>query len=72
MLNNRVLSRPQWERKLRSVGAIPLEGQTALNSAEWWIVPGRVPFTVPIEEDGSCEFWAIQRICKELRGGWWF
>jgi hypothetical protein len=72
MLLNRPLSRPQWESKLRSLGASPLEGKTALNSAEWWVVPGGIPFTVPVEDDGSCDFWAIQKICRKLRGGGWF
>lgn len=40
-----------------------MEGKGPLNTAEWWI--GEYgPFTVPIDEDGTCEFWALQRVCK--------
>jgi len=65
MLRGRFLSRPQWERKLRDIGAEPLEGQTVLNSGEWWRVPGRYPFVVPTEEDGRAEFWAIHKIVAQ-------
>lgn len=73
MIANRFLSRPQWESKLRKAGAIPLEGAGPLNTAEWWRVPGKSPFTVPIEDDQSCEFWALQRICRLQTGKhlWW-
>lgn len=41
------------ERKLREISAEPLINATSLNTAaEWWRVPGRFPFTVPIELDG--------------------
>lgn len=43
-----------------------MEGKGPLNTAEWWI--GREgPFTVPIEGEDQCEFWALQRIC-DLNG----
>ncbi len=33
-----------------------------LNTAEWWIgING--PFTVPVEGNDQCEFWALHRIC---------
>jgi hypothetical protein len=69
MLGTKFLSRPQWERKLKKIGAEPVQGATALNSAEWWRVPGKLPFVVPVEDDGSCEYWAIQRICKDQGDG---
>lgn len=61
----RHLPREQWEAKLRRMGCRPLEGLGPLNTAEWWIGPRGV-FTVPVEKDGTCEFWAIQRLC-----GWY-
>jgi hypothetical protein len=54
------LPRHQWEEKLRRGGCAPLEGKGRLNTAEWWKGPRGV-FTVPVEEDGTCDFWAIQR-----------
>lgn len=62
----RFLPRPQWEEKLKNLGAGPLAGKTKLNTAEWWHAPGGIPFTVPIEPDGSCDFWAFQRVCQRL------
>ena len=73
MIGRKFLSRPQWEKKLRSIGAVPLEGKGELNTAEWWRLPNKPPFTVPREDDGTCELWAIKRLCRELTGksGWW-
>lgn len=68
MLRGRFLDRPTWERMLRELGAEPLAGTTPLNTAEWWRSPGRPPFTVPVEDDGRCDFWAFRRI-YEAQGG---
>ncbi len=68
MLRDRFLDRPTWERMLRELGAAPLEGNTSLNTAEWWRRPGAPPFTVPVEMDGRCDFWAFRRI-YEAQGG---
>ncbi len=68
MLRGRYLDRPTWERKLRSIGAEPLPGLGHLNTAEWWRRPGHPPFTVPIEDDGKCDYWAFRRIF-ETQGG---
>jgi hypothetical protein len=67
VIANRLLSRNDWETKLRHWGCQPLEGKGLLNTAEWWIGPDRTrgPFTVPIEGDEQCEFWALQRICRD-------
>ncbi|MEO8927305.1 MAG: hypothetical protein ABI306_09090 [Caulobacteraceae bacterium] len=62
----RFLSRSQWEKKLKGLGAAPLAGLTPLNTAEWWRIPGRPPFTVPIEGDGRADFWAIQKLCEQI------
>jgi len=62
------LPRSQWERKLRELGAEPAEGLGKLNTAEWWRIPGRAPFTVPVEDGDVCEFWAIQTLCEQLGG----
>ena len=69
MLFGRYLSRAQWEKKLRAHGAEPLSGKGRLNTAEWWRVPGRAPFTVPIEGAGRAEFWAIQKLCDQINAG---
>lgn len=68
MLRGRFLDRPTWERMLRALGAAPLAGMTPLNTAEWWRRPGQPPFTVPVEDDGSCDFWAFRRV-YEAQGG---
>jgi hypothetical protein len=68
MLRGRFLERSEWEPKLRSLGAAPLEGQSKLNTAEWWKRPNHPPFTVPVEDDGRCDFWAFRRI-YEAQGG---
>jgi len=64
----RFLARSEWEPKLRAIGAEPMAGKTPLNTAEWWRRPGHPPFTVPIERDGQCDFWAFRRI-YEAQGG---
>lgn len=61
------LSRTQWEAKLRRWGCRPLEGKTPLNTAEWWLGPkGDYPFTVPTQNDGTCDFWAIWKLCENF------
>lgn len=62
----RFLPRPQWEDKLKSLGATPLQGLGKLNTSEWWKVAGGFPFTVPVEPDGTCDYWALQKICQRL------
>lgn len=67
MIANRLLTRKEWEAKLRRYGCEPLPGKGPLNTAEWWHRPGNPPFTVPIEDDeGQCEFWAIQRLVDDF------
>lgn len=63
MIRDKFLPRPEWEAKLKRWGCTPLAGLGKLNTAEWWKGPRGV-FTVPIEADGSCDFWAIQRIAE--------
>jgi hypothetical protein len=62
---DKYITRPQWEAKLRRHGCEPLEGKGELNTAEWWKSPKGAPFTVPIEDNGNCEFWALHRICQK-------
>jgi hypothetical protein len=67
VIANRLLSREEWEAKLRRWHCRPLEGKGPLNTAEWWIGSKGGLFTVPIEgEDDRCEFWALQRICRDF------
>ena len=47
------------------MGLRPLEGKGKLNTAEWWVGP-RGLVTIPVEKDGACDFWRLQRIC-----GWY-
>lgn len=68
MIGDRFLKRPQWEKKLREAGAAPLDGLGPLNTAEWWKAPGGAPFTVPVEDDGKADFWAIQKLCERIGG----
>lgn len=68
----KTISRSQWEKKLRSLGCVPLEGKGHLNTAEWWKDPTGYPFTVPVDnEKGDCDYWAVQRICKLLGAEIW-
>lgn len=57
--------RSLWEAKLRRWGCSPLDGKGPLNTAEWWIGKRMLPFTVPVDDDGACEFWALQKICEQ-------
>lgn len=68
MIRTPLLARSEWEAKLRRHGLKPLEGGGPLNATlEWWQAPnGGYPITVPIEKDGSCDFWAIQKICEDI------
>ena len=68
MIRDRFLRRDQWEKRLREIGAEPLEGKGGLNTAEWWHLPVGAPFTVPVEHDGRCDFWALQKLCEDLTG----
>jgi hypothetical protein len=66
MIANRLLSREEWEAKLRRRGCEPFQGKGTLNTAELWKRRDGYPFTVPTEADGSSEFWAIKRLCDDL------
>ena len=68
MIRSRWLDRPEWEAKLREIGAEPLQGRTALNRGEWWRRPGYFAFTVPVDERGRCDFWAFRRLYVEQGG----
>lgn len=69
MIRGRFLCRAEWEKRLRDIGAEPLDGRGALNTAEWWRLPDGIPFTVPVEDDGDrCDFWAVQKLCEQLVG----
>jgi hypothetical protein len=69
MIRGRFLSRGEWERILTDAGAAPLSGKGALNTAEWWRLPGGAPFTVPVEnEAGEADYWAVQTLREQLRG----
>ena len=76
MIAVRFLHRDEWEIRLRDYGCEPLEGKGRLNTAEWWRMPWGTPFTVPIEEDGRCDEWAIHKlildIVKDAPAGWEF
>jgi|GEM_PF-3833449 len=68
MIRGKFLSRSEWEKRLRSIGAEPLGGKGGLNTAEWWRLDGNL-FTVPIEDDGeTCDFWAVQKLCEQMTG----
>lgn len=59
--------RDRWEAELRSYGCAPLEGQTTLNTAEWWRWPwGGYPFTVPVDPEGFVDVWAFQRLLADM------
>jgi hypothetical protein len=66
MIGVRILQRDEWERRLRHYKCEPLAGKGKLNTAEWWKAPWGRPFIVPIESDGCCDEWAIQRLILDL------
>jgi hypothetical protein len=66
MIATRFLHRNEWEARLVGYGCKALKDKGPLNSAEWWQMPWGSPFTVPIEEDGRCDEWAIQRIILDM------
>jgi hypothetical protein len=66
MIGSRFIPRAVWEPKLRALGCVPLEGTGRLNTAEWWRQESGYPFTVPVEQDGSCDFWAFQKLRQQL------
>jgi hypothetical protein len=69
MIVVRFLDRSEWESKLRSYKCEPLVGKGELNSAEWWKAPWGHPFTVPVESDGNCDQWALQRLIADIMRG---
>lgn len=67
MISGRFLTRMQWERKLLRWGCCRLEGKGRLNTAEWWRgANGGYPFTVPVNDDGTCDYWAIWKLCEQF------
>jgi hypothetical protein len=68
MALGKFLPRPKWEKMLRELGAEPDVTLPAISGAEWWRRPGQLPFTVPVEDGGESEFWAIQKTL-EAQGG---
>lgn len=66
MIAVRSLSRDEWEERLKRYRCEPLAGKGALNSAEWWKAPWGHPFTVPVDYDGTCDEWAIERLILDI------
>jgi hypothetical protein len=66
MIAVRRLPRDEWEARLRRYKCKPLLGKGPLNTAEWWQMPWGTPFTVPVEAEGYCDEWAIQRLILDL------
>jgi hypothetical protein len=56
----------QWEKKLRAMGMERREDLGRLNTAEFWGDGTRYPISVPADENGEVEFWAFQRICRQI------
>jgi hypothetical protein len=68
MIAVRFLHREEWEPRLRRHGYKPLDGKGPLNTADWWITPSGRVFTVPCEEGGRCDEWAINKLILDLMG----
>lgn len=68
MISVRFIPRLEWEGELRRYGCEPMEGATALNTAEWWRWPWRpsAPFTVPVEADGSCDLTSWHLLLSDM------
>ena len=63
MIRSRFLDRDEWEAKLKRWGCEPAPKFVSLSTAEIWLGKDGMPFTVPCEDDETCDFWAIQEIC---------
>ncbi len=77
MIAVRLLHRTEWEARLRRrYDCKPLDGKGPLNTAEWWQTPWSHPFTVPVDSEGRCEEWALQRLILDFvkcaPAGWEF
>ncbi len=67
MISARIIGRDVWEKTLIGYGCYPQPGLTPLNTAEWWRWPfPGAPFTVPADEDGNMDHWALQRIIADM------
>ena len=67
MISVRFLQRAEWEARLRERYQCQiLGGKGPLNTAEWWQTPWGHPFTVPVDADGRCEEWALQRLILDF------
>ena len=66
MIALRFLPRENWEPRLRYYRCKSVEGNTALNTAEWWVSEWGFLFTVPVEENGTCHQDAFQRLTADI------
>ena len=66
MIAPRFLPRENWEPRLRYYRCRPLEGNTSLNTAEWWTSEWGFTFTVPVEENSCCHQDALQRLIADI------
>jgi hypothetical protein len=50
------------------MGCEPLAGKGNLNTAEWWRYPWppRLPFTVPVDDQGYADVWGFQLILANI------
>ncbi len=64
----KILSRPQWEHLLRQEGYLPWDGGPLNANLERWQLPQKPPYPVPVEADGSCDYWVIRRLVLTARG----
>jgi hypothetical protein len=68
MIAPRFLPRENWEPRLRYYRCRPFEGNTPLNTAEWWVSEWGFIFTVPVEANGCCHQDALQKLTADIVG----
>jgi hypothetical protein len=66
MIAVRRLSRDEWKERLERYKFRPLDGKGLLNTAEWWQAPWGYPFTVPVEDDDTCDIWALEKLILDV------
>jgi hypothetical protein len=67
MISVRFLHRAEWQARLTDhYGCRPLTGKGKLNTAEWWQTSWGHPFTVPVDAEGRCDEWAVQRLIVDF------
>lgn len=68
MIAPRLIPREEWEIQLRQLNCQRVFGKHVgvLESAEVWENEHKRWFTVPVEENGSVDKWALDRLLQQI------